>query len=71
MELNFGYDISYCMFRLVTKIDMSLMCIYFHYDLCKLYARLNLMLFIELLINFSLSTSAPRALSLLIVPLVG
>jgi hypothetical protein len=28
MELNFGYDISYCVFRLVTKIDMSLMCIF-------------------------------------------
>jgi hypothetical protein len=57
IDLNFGYFTLYGMSRSVTKVGMILMCI-FSYDLCKLYARLSLMLFIALLINFSLSTSA-------------
>jgi hypothetical protein len=54
MEVNFGYVVLNGMFRFVTKVDRSLI-----YDLFRLYARLNLMLFIAPLINFSLSTSAP------------
>jgi hypothetical protein len=58
MNLNFGYVALYVMSRCVTKVGMILMCVFFNYDLCKLYASLNLMLFIAPLVNFSLSTSA-------------
>jgi hypothetical protein len=54
MKLNFGYVAFYGMSRFVTKVGMILMC----YDLCKLYVRLSVMLFIAPLVNFSLSTSA-------------
>jgi hypothetical protein len=37
----------------------------FSYDLCKLYTRLNVMLFIAPLVNFSLSTCAPEGFALL------
>jgi hypothetical protein len=59
MNLNFVYVALYGMSRYVTKVGMISMCIFFSYDLCKLYARLNVMLFIAPLVNFSLSTCAP------------
>jgi hypothetical protein len=45
MNMNFGYVALYGMSRSVTKVGMILS-VYFSYDLCKLYARLNVMLFI-------------------------
>jgi hypothetical protein len=59
MDLNFGYVALYGMSRSVTKVCIILMCRFFSYDLCKLYARSNVMLFIAPLVNFSLSTCAP------------
>jgi hypothetical protein len=59
IDLNFEYVSIYGMDRSVTKIGMILMCRFFNYDLCKLYARLGLMLFVAPLMNISLSTNAP------------
>jgi hypothetical protein len=65
MDLNFEYVALYGISRYVTKICMILICIFFSYDLCKIYARLNMMLFIAPLVNFSLSTCAPKGFDLL------
>jgi hypothetical protein len=59
MELKFGYVVLCPMYSLVKNNDICLMC----RDLIVIYESLLidliLMLFIALLINFSLSTSAP------------
>jgi hypothetical protein len=65
MNLNFGYVALYDMSRSMTKVVMILSCRFFDYDLCMFYARLSLMLFIASLMNFSLSTSAPKGFALL------
>jgi hypothetical protein len=59
MNLNFGYVTLYGMSRSVAKVCMILICIFFSYELFKLYARLSLMLFIAPLIIFSVTTCAP------------